>query len=205
MWAGLERRSIQFRRADIGKYRHKIYVKLAISDVTGKKTKRILNEDTKVLPKWIKALKPIPKRKVARTKANDGGHLVSVFDAENHRGMIRLFLALKPWILDDGYSPLASRQAAKAWRKWKRTVRNRRSLKNLNVVVTGALSQGTRPKVLKWLRSLGAHPQSHVNEKTDFLIRGLHYLGDDRQKIKSAKKMKVEMMSEAQFYRRYLE
>jgi NAD-dependent DNA ligase len=200
----LERRSLQFGLANIRKHRKKRYAKLAISDVHEDKSKLILKDGVKTLPKWIKAFKPIPKRRVARTEGNDGGHLVSVLDGENHRGMIRLFLALKPWILDDGYSPSESRRAAEAWRKWQRTVRNRSSLRNLNIVVTGVLSQGTRPKVLKWLRSLGAHPQSHVNEKTDFLICGPHYLGDDRKKIKSARKMKVKMVSEGQFYRAYL-
>jgi len=182
VWAGLERRSLQLGRADIGKYRKRRYAKLAISDVNDERTKVILNDNIKALPKWIKAFKPIAKRKVARTKGNDGGHLVCVFDPENHRDMIRLFFALKPWILDDGYSPSESRRAAKARREWKRTISNRRSLRDLNVVVTGALSQGTRPKVLRWLSSLGAHPQYGVNGETDLLIRGPHYLGSDRRK-----------------------
>lgn len=204
IWAGLDRRSLQLPRANIGRYRNRRYAKLAISDVRGEKNRVILNEDVKALPTWLKTFKPIPKRRVARTKANDGGNLVSVFDSTDHRGMIRSFLALKPWILDDGYTPAESRRAAKARWDWQKTIKKRRSLKNLNVVVTGALSQGTRPEVLEWLRSLGARPQYHVNAKTDLVILGPHYLGNDRTKIKAAKRMNASMMTEATFYRKYL-
>jgi hypothetical protein len=204
IWAGLERRSLQFRRGNLGKYRKKLYAKLAISDVREEKTKVILTEDGSAFPKWLKVFKPVPKRRVARTKAHDDGNLVSVIDLENHRDMIRLFLALKPWVLDDGFTPKAAQTAAKAQRQWNKSIRDRRSLKNLHVVVTGALSQGTRPKVLEWLRFLGAHTQSRINQKTDLLILGPHYLGDDRVKIKAAKRMNVKTMTEGTFYRTYL-
>ncbi len=134
IWAGLDRRSLQLPTADIGRYRQKRYAKLAIADVNEEKNRVILNEEIDRLPKWLKGFKPIPKRKVARTKANDGGSLVSIFDPKNHRDMIRLFLALKPWILDDGYTPAESRKAAKARWAWKRSIKENRSLRGLNVV-----------------------------------------------------------------------
>jgi hypothetical protein len=202
--AGLDRRSLQFPRANIGRYRNRRYAKFAISDIHGKKTRIILNEDVKALPMWLRMFKPIPKRKVARSKANDGGDFTAVFEPTDHSAMIRLFLALKPWVLDDGYTPAESRRAAKARHEWRKTIRKRRSLKDLNVVVTGILSQGTRLEVLDWLKSLGARPQHRINGKTNLVILGPHYLGDDRKKIKVAKKMNISMMTEASFYQRYL-
>jgi len=108
-------------------------------------------------------------------------------------------------VLDEGYAPLEARRATVARQQWKRAILKKRPLKGLRITVTGVLKQGIRSEVLSWLRSLGAHPEYDVTGKTDLLIRGPHYKGDDRNKIKKAKQIGVKMMTEGQFYRRYID
>src|SRR5258708_5112482 len=43
VWAGLDRRAIGFQRATLGRHLAKVYAKLAIADVRGEKTRRVLN------------------------------------------------------------------------------------------------------------------------------------------------------------------
>src|SRR5215813_8126403 len=45
VWAGLDQRTISFQRATIGRYRSKVYGKLAIADVKGEKTRLVLNKE----------------------------------------------------------------------------------------------------------------------------------------------------------------
>ncbi len=103
-WAGLDRRTITFQRATIGRYRRKVYGKLAIADVEGKKNRLMLNKDNRrSMPKWLKEFATVQKQRVTTSLANDSQHLVAVLDRDDHRRMIQFFLACKAWVLDRGY------------------------------------------------------------------------------------------------------
>jgi hypothetical protein len=204
MWAGLDRRVISLQRATIGRHGGKVYAKLSISDVHGEKTKVVLRKDAKrFMPRWLKSFSPIQKQRVSGTDANDGEHLVAVMDRNNHIHMIKLFLALKAWVLDEGYDPKEWRQVAARRRLREKQARLAGALRGKVVTITGALGYGPRWDVSRWLRKLGASVASHVTSKTDLLLVGAHYKGDDRQKIRYAKKHGVPMLAEARFRERF--
>ena len=103
VWAGLDRRTVSFQRATLGRHRAKVYAKLAIADVEGEKTRRVLSHETrKLMPKWLAEFRPVQKQRVTNTAANDGEHLVAVVDRDDHARMIALFMALKAWVLYPG-------------------------------------------------------------------------------------------------------
>lgn len=202
VWAGLDRRALEFQRATIGRHRGKVYAKLAISDVSGEKNKIVLKRDNKgFMPKWLREFSPVQKKRVINSLANDGEHLVTVVDRENHAAMLKLFIALKPWVLDTGYDPKEARESALRRRRLSRLAKE---LKGTVIAVTGRLGYGTRPEVFAWLERHGAKPNLHSTSKTDLLIVGAHSFGEDRVKIQHAKKLWIPMLSEAQFRRTYL-
>jgi NAD-dependent DNA ligase len=200
VWAGLERRSLQFRYGTIGRHAKRLYAKLSIEDLQGDKNKRVLTENDDPLPSWIEQFDPKPKRKVASTDGNDGRHLVSLVEPGDFAAMIRLFIALKGWVRDEKYSP------QKAWDK--ETTRRRRlvtdkPLRGKQIAITGRLVRGIRTEIYEWFRRLGAEPKDHVTKKTDLLIVGVHYKDDDRKKIRDADELKIPQLSESKFYRKY--
>jgi hypothetical protein len=203
--AGLDRRSISFHRATIGRHRGNVYGKLAIADVTGEKNRLILNKDNKrSMPKWLKRFAPVQKQRVTTSLANDGEHLVAVFDRNDHLRMIQFFLACKPWVLDRGYNPQEARESASRRRQLAKRVWLDKSLIGKVVTVTGRLGYGYREEVWRWLKRLGAKINVHVTSTTDLLIVGAHYLGDDRRKIQEAKKRGVPMLTEALFRKKFV-
>jgi len=205
VWAGLDQRTISFQRATIGRYRSKVYGKLAIADVKGEKTRLVLNKENKhSIPKWLKEFSPMQKQRVTTSAANDGEHLVVVLDRDDHLGMIKLFLACKPWVLDHGYDPDVARESA--IRRLQRAKRARldNSLRGKMITVTGHFGYGDRDRVWRWLKRLGAKINVTVTSTTDLLIVGAHYLGDKRRKIREAKKRGVPMLTEARFRQKYV-
>jgi hypothetical protein len=204
VWAGLDRRAIGFQRATIGRHLGRVYAKLAIADVRGEKARLLLSKDSKqFVPKWLKEFSPLQKQRVTRSLANDGEHLVAVVDRDDHAKMIKLFLALKPWVLDRGYDPAEAQASAVRRRRRERRARLARLLKGKVIAVTGRLAYGTRDEVYGWLQSLGAKFSLHTTSKTDLLIVGAHPHGEDRVKVQQAKKIGVPMLTEAQFRRTY--
>jgi hypothetical protein len=199
-WAGLDRRTMSFQRATIGRHRARVYGKLAIADVKGEKTRLVLNKDSKrSMPKWLKVFSPLQKQRVTRSYANDGEHLVAVLDRDDHLRMIQLFLACKAWVLDHGYDPEEARESTIRRRQREKRARLDKSLRGKVITVTGRLGYGTRQQVWRWLKRLGAKINVDVTSTTDLLIVGAHYLGDDRLKIQEAKKRGVPMVTEARF------
>jgi hypothetical protein len=195
IWAGLDRRSLQFARGTIGRHRGRAYAKLSIADVTGEKNRRVLStEDRSGLPSWLYAFRPVAKRRVIRS-GRDEASLVAVSDKKDYPRMIRLFLALKAWVLDREYNPDEAT-------KRPREVPNK-ELKGLDIVVTGRLGKGLRYQVFTWLRKLGAKPRRDVSSNTDLLIVGAHWQGDDRIKIRSAGRLGIRQYSEAAFRRKF--
>jgi NAD-dependent DNA ligase len=205
-WAALERRSINFQRATIGRHRGKVYGKLAIADIKGEKNRLILNKDNKPsMPKWLEEFSPVQKQRVTTSLANDGEQLVAVLDRDDHLGMIQLFLACKPWVLDRGYDPGEARRSAVHRRQLAKRTRLDKSLIGKVIAVTGHLGYGYREEVYGWLEELGAKvTRSHVTSKTDLLIEGAHPFGDDRRKIQEAKKIGVPRYTEARFRKEFV-
>ena len=201
LWAGLERRSLQFTHATIGKHAKRLYAKLSIEDVQGERTKRVLTEDDGPLPPWIaEQFDPKPKRKVASTDGNDGRHLVSLVEPDDYAAMIRLFIALKGWVRDDKYSP--QKASAKETTRQRRLVAAKR-LQGKRIAITGRLARGKRTSIYEWLRRLGAEPTDHVTLETDLLVVGAHYKDDDRKKIRDAEERGIRQLSESKFYQKY--
>ncbi|MGH7684725.1 MAG: BRCT domain-containing protein, partial [Vulcanimicrobiaceae bacterium] len=203
-WAGLDRRAIAFQRATIGRHTGKVYAKLSIADVKGEKTRHVLRKEEKsVIPRWLREFTPIQKGR-ATSAGLDRKHLVSVVEREDHSRMIRLFLALKAWVLDDGYDPKEARLATARRRLREKRSQLAASLRGKVVTVTGRLAYGPRSAVARWLKRLGASFASHATSKTDVLVVGAHYLGSDRVKIHFAQKHGVPMFTEAQFREKYV-
>jgi NAD-dependent DNA ligase len=205
-WASLDRRSISFQRATIGRHRGKVYAKLAIADIKNEKTKLILNKDNKPsMPKWLEEFSPVQKQRVTTSSANDGEQLVAVLGRDDHLGMIQLFLACKAWVLDCDYDPGEARKSALRRRQLAKRARLDNSLIGKVIAVTGYLDYGDRVTVYAWLEELGAKiSHSHVTSKTDLLIEGAHHFGDDRRKIQEAEKLGVPRYTEARFRKEFV-
>ncbi len=71
----------------------------------------------------------------------------------------------------------------------------------LNVVVTGKFAGGSREVVERWLQSVGAQVSGSISKNTDVLI-----VGDapGSNKLEAAKKLGVQIVTEADFNQNYL-
>jgi NAD-dependent DNA ligase len=156
------------------------------------------------MPKWLNVFSPLQKERVTRSFANDGEHLVTVLERDDHLRMIQLFLACKAWVLDHGYDPEEARESTIRRRQREKRARLDKSLRGKVITVTGHLGYGNRDQVWRWLKRLGAKINVGVTSTTDLLIVGAHYLGDDRLKIQEAKKRGVPMLTEARFRQQYV-
>lgn len=104
VWAELPDRSLTFSRATKGEARGKWYCKVALADPTGAKSRDVVRADERShLPRWFDKLKGRMRKKqsVRTTKGNDGEDLVVLIAADDHGTMIRLFFAMKVWILKE--------------------------------------------------------------------------------------------------------
>lgn len=106
LWAGLDRRSIQLAPCTKAGHRGKCYAKLSFADVTDAKNRVVLTTGEE-LPRWMRSFRTRRKERVTATRARDGDALVALMNKDDWFGMIRLFLALKPWALSAGYVPRA--------------------------------------------------------------------------------------------------
>jgi hypothetical protein len=107
VWADLTNRSLIFARATKGEGRGRWYCKVALADPTGERTKDVVRgEERNELPRWFDALRGRMrlKQNVRPTKGTDGQALVVLVTAADHPAMIRLFFAMKVWILKEGIS-----------------------------------------------------------------------------------------------------
>jgi hypothetical protein len=104
VWAELPDRSLTFSRATIGDARGKWYCKVALADPTGERSRDVVRSDERgELPSWFDTLKGRMrlKQKVRTTKGNDGEDLVVLVRPDDHETMIRLFFAMKVWVLKE--------------------------------------------------------------------------------------------------------
>ena len=103
-FAGLDRRSITFRRATRPGYTGFRYCPLALADPRGEATRRIAHEK-RGLPPWLRKLGRRLKAKdtVRPTRGNDGEMLVALVRPDDHQFMIAMFMATKAWVMKRGF------------------------------------------------------------------------------------------------------
>lgn len=107
-WAELPDRSLTFSAATKGSGRGKWYCQVALADVTGERSRVVVNADDRhQLPRWFGALGGSMRRKesVRSTRGTDGNSLVVLIPAGDYPAMIRLFFATKVWILSERVTP----------------------------------------------------------------------------------------------------
>lgn len=106
-WEELTDRSLTFMRTTMPTARGKRYCQVALADSTGAKTKDVVRTDERhLLPKWFELLsgRLRAKESVRRTKGTDGSALVALVQESDHEMMIRLFFAMKVWVLKERFS-----------------------------------------------------------------------------------------------------
>ncbi len=104
VWAELPNRSLIFVPATRGEARGKWYCKVALADPSGDRTKAgVRGDERQKLPAWFDTLQSRMRRKqsVRPTKGTDSEALVVLVPAGDHAAMIRLFFAMKVWVLKE--------------------------------------------------------------------------------------------------------
>jgi len=107
VWEELTDRSLTFMRATLPAARGKRYCLVALADPAGEKTKDVVRTDERdLLPKWFDLIghRLRAKESVRRTKGTDGKALVALVQEGDHAMMIRLFFAMKVWVLKEKFS-----------------------------------------------------------------------------------------------------
>ncbi len=103
-WADLDRRSLTFNRATKSRYRGLRYCQVALADPSGRRTKDVVHRGEKdKLPVWFKQIGSHIKVKetVRATHGTDGHALVVTVGNDDYKTMIRLFFAMKVWVLKE--------------------------------------------------------------------------------------------------------
>ena len=113
-WKALTYRSLQFQKATKGEARGKRYCKVSLAvppkgrakdDPRGTRTKDVIRGDQRRdLPKWFESLqgRMRAKESVRSTRGTDGNTLVILVQPDDHAMMIRLYFAMKVWVLKEG-------------------------------------------------------------------------------------------------------
>jgi hypothetical protein len=104
VFAGLERRSIIFMKATKNPHRTQLYCKANLADPTGDKHRLSTKKgDRSLLPKWFSYFIPDMRLKhtVTTTAGHDGESQVVLVGREDYDRMIRLFFALRVWVLQE--------------------------------------------------------------------------------------------------------
>lgn len=114
-WKALTYRSLQFQKATKGEARGKRYCKVALAvppagraseDPRGNRTKHMVRGDQRgSLPRWFDPLKGRmrAKERVRSTRGTDGKQLVVLVSSDDYEMMIRLYFAMKVWVLKEGF------------------------------------------------------------------------------------------------------
>ncbi len=103
-WADLDRRSLTFNRATKSRYRGQRYCQIALADPQGRRTKDVVHRGEKNnLPAWFKQIgsRIRVKETVRATRGTDGHALVATVGNDDYEMMIRLFFAMKVWVLKE--------------------------------------------------------------------------------------------------------
>ena len=105
---------IQFQKATKGDARGKRYCKVSLAvppagrakdDPRGTRTKDVIRGDQRHdLPSWFESLqgRMRTKERVRSTRGTDGNTLVILVQPDDYAMMIRLFFAMKVWVLKEG-------------------------------------------------------------------------------------------------------
>lgn len=105
-WEELTDRSLTFMKATMPAARGKRYCQVALADASGEKSKNVVRADERgQLPRWFDQMahRFRAKEAVRSTKGTDGRLLVALVPADDHALMIRLFFAMKVWVLKEGF------------------------------------------------------------------------------------------------------
>ena len=107
VWAELPDRSLTFTRATLGSARGKWYCPVALADPTGERSRDVVRGDERqLLPAWFDAVQGRMRLKsnVRTTRGTDGNTLVVLVSPDDHTMMIRLFFAMKVWVLKERFT-----------------------------------------------------------------------------------------------------
>jgi hypothetical protein len=114
-WKALTYRSLQFQKATKGDARGRRYCKVSLAvpppgrateDPRGTRTKDVIRWDQRRdLPRWFEGLerRMRAKERVRSTRGTDGNALVILVEPDDHAMMIRLYFAMKVWVLKEGF------------------------------------------------------------------------------------------------------
>lgn len=102
LFSGLERRAVVFMKATKHPHRGLLYCKVNLSDVTGEKNRvSTLRGERNGLPQWFDYFRMRLKDTVTTTRANDGGTQVILVDKGDLERMIRAYMAMRVWVLEE--------------------------------------------------------------------------------------------------------
>jgi hypothetical protein len=105
VFAGLDRRSINFAPARRTAYRGLVYGKVFLGDASGDKTKiGVAAGERPQLPQYISRRNMRLKKTVTLTAGSDGNAQVKLFKPSSHKSMIKFFLATRAWVLHDEFT-----------------------------------------------------------------------------------------------------
>lgn len=103
-FAELARRSIVFVKATKRSHRGRLYCKANLADPTGEKNRLSTSRGERgLLPAWFDYFRPHMRLKntVTTTAGYDGKAQVVTVARDDHERMIRLFFALRVWVLQE--------------------------------------------------------------------------------------------------------
>ncbi len=104
VFAQVGRRPITFQKATKHPYRKHAYCKVHLADPTMEKTWRGTSRgDRSKFPRWFKYFRNRMRLKdtVTTTAGNDGYDQVVLIAPDDHERMIRLYFAMRVWVLQD--------------------------------------------------------------------------------------------------------
>jgi hypothetical protein len=107
VWTALERRSVVLIRANKEGYKRYVYCKVFLADPS-KKRNRVgaRRGERSKLPRWFQQFgwRIRLKQTVTTTRGRDSRAQVVFLSRDNHRMMIKLYFALKVWVLEEDFN-----------------------------------------------------------------------------------------------------
>lgn len=106
VFAGLERRAIIFQKATKNPYRTRVYCKANLADPSGEKNRLGTSRgERNLLPRWFDYFRPHMRLKntITTTAGHDSQAQVVTMAHDDHERMIRLFFALRVWVLQENF------------------------------------------------------------------------------------------------------
>ncbi len=107
VWAGLDRKAVVLVRARKNPFKSEVYCKVNLADPSGWQTKRGTRRgDRGALPKWFQPFRWRMRLKgtVTTTHGRDEKAQVVLMDRHDHHTMLKLYFALKVWVMAENFS-----------------------------------------------------------------------------------------------------